>query len=479
MEHPPTNERLTALEERVRREIELTDFPKRPWLTPREHNGRHVHDVVIVGAGQAGISTAFALKRRAVTDTVVLDQSVPGYEGPWLTYAQMHTLRTPKHVAGPDHGVPSLTCESWYRAAYGDETWDAMTFIPREHWQQYLVWVRRMTEPEVRNETTVTGIAPVADYLEVRYTDASGDGAVLARRVVLATGMDGNGEWAVPSLITDAVPPEKYINTGRPADFTRFRGLRVGTLGGGASAFDYSAEALEHGAASVELFYRREEIPRVNPFRWMEFYAYPGFFADLPDEDKWKFTEQFRRTNQPPPQATWYRATRFDGFTWHTGAGWRGIRMDGEEIVVETAVGEFRFDAIICGTGPNVDFSARPELAPLEPLVAFWRDRFTPPVGWEDPGLLDYPYLGTDFRLLEKTAGAAPWVEHIHDFTYGAWLSMGLAGNMASGLKIGGARLSDGIARSLFLEDRAQYFDAYQSFDSVELVDTGRPPGAL
>lgn len=479
MDYQPANERLTALEERARREIEITNFPKRVWLIPREHEGRHVHDVAIIGAGQAGISIAFALKRRAIVDTVLLDEARQGREGSWMNYARMRTLRTPKHVAGPDQGIPSLTCEAWYRAAYGDDAWNGITFIPREHWHQYLVWMRRVTEPDVRNETRVDEIRPVSDYLELDYTDASGPGSLLARRVVLATGIAGNGEWAIPSLIKDTVPREKYIDTGSQIDFTRFRGQRIGTLGGGASAFDYSAEALENGAKSVDLFFRRTEIPRMNPFRWMEFYGYPGFYADLPDEDKWKFAEQFRRTNQPPPQATWYRATRWDEFNWHTGAGWREIRMDGEEIVVGTGVGEFRFDAIICGTGPNIDFSARPELAPLEPLVAFWRDRFTPPPGWEDPVLLDYPYLGDDFRLLPKHQGEAPWVERIYDFTYGAWTSMGLAGNMTSGLKIGGARLTDGISRSIFLEDRDRYLDDYLHFDGIELADMGRPPKDL
>lgn len=464
-------ERLAALEERVRRELELTAYPRPEWVRERRVGDEKAVDVLIVGGGQAGLSLAFALRRRAITNTLILEAAPAGTEGPWTTYAAMHTLRTPKGLTGPDQGVPALTPESWYRAAHGDQAWDALTHIPKEHWQDYLIWFRSVTAPRMRNDVTVESIQPEGDLLRVRHSG----GSTLARRVVLATGLSGNGEWTVPSVIADHVPADRYVHTGSPVDFSRFAGQRVGVLGGGASAFDYGASALEHGAASVDLFYRRAQVPRVNPFRWMEFYAFGAHFPDLPDEDKWRFTVQFQRTNQPPPQATWYRCTRFDAFSWHTSADWRDVRMQDDEIVVSTGTETFRFDALISGTGPNVDFAARPELADLAPLVATWADRFVAPQGWQDAGLATYPYLDRDFGFTERVAGEAPWVSRIHDFTYGARLSMGLNGNMNSGLGAGGRRLAEALSRSLFVEDRAAFFDSYQAYDVPELIDLGRP----
>ena len=40
---------------------------------------------------------------------VCLDENPAGLEGPWVTYARMVTLRTPKALTGLDYGMPSLT----------------------------------------------------------------------------------------------------------------------------------------------------------------------------------------------------------------------------------------------------------------------------------------------------------------------------------------------------------------------------------
>lgn len=464
-------ERLADLEAQVRRELELTAYPRPEWVIPRAAGDEQVVDVLIVGGGQAGLSMAFALKRRAITNTLILDAAPAGEEGPWITYAAMHTLRTPKALTGPDQGVPALTPEAWYRAAHGDAAWEALTHIPKEHWQDYLIWFRKVTAPRMVNDTSVESIEPEGELLRVRHSA----GSTLARRIVLATGLAGNGEWGVPSIIADNVPADRYIHTGAQVDFSRFAGQRIGVLGGGASAFDYAASALEQGAASADVFYRRAAVPRVNPFRWMEFYGFGAHFPDLPDDDKWRFTVQFQRVNQPPPQQTWYRCTRFDQFHWHTSADWHQVTWTGEQIEVNTGAGTFTFDAIISGTGPTVDFSVRPELRALEPLVATWADRYEPEPDWAEPGLLTYPYLDRDFGFTEKVPGQAPWVGRIHDFTYGARLSMGLNGNMNSGLGAGVRRLAEALSRSLFLEDREAFFASYQDYDVPELVDLGRP----
>ncbi len=465
-------ERLAALERRVHLELEMTAYPRPVW--PREHRlgDRRALDVAIVGGGQAGLTIAFALRRRGIADTLVLDAAPQGSEGPWTTYAAMHTLRTPKTLTGPDQGVPSLTPEAWYRAAHGDAAWEEMTFIPKEHWQDYLMWYRSVTGARVRNDSPVTAIRPVGDDLLEVCTEGS---ALLARHVVIATGMAGNGEWTVPRVIADHLPADRYVHTGERVDFGRYAGRRVGILGGGASAFDHGGCALEAGAASVDVFYRRPAVPRVNPFRWMEFYAFGAHFPDLPDEDKWRFTVQFGRTNQPPPQQTWYRCTRWDNFGWHTSSPWSDVRLDGDEIVVEAGGATYRFDDVISATGPNVDLARRPELAELAPWIATWGDRFAPPAGWEDDALLTHPYLGGGFEFTEREPVTAPWVSRVHDFTYGARLSMGLNGNMNSGLGAGGRRIADALSRALFLEDRADFFESYCSYSDHELVDLGRP----
>ena len=105
-----------------------------------------VGGVLIVGAGQSGLATAFGLMRSQVTNILVLDKSAEGQEGPWLTYARMHTLRSPKHFTGPDLDIPSLTYQSWHEARFGEEDWRKFDLISRELWAEYLLWFRRIAD---------------------------------------------------------------------------------------------------------------------------------------------------------------------------------------------------------------------------------------------------------------------------------------------------------------------------------------------
>ena len=69
-----------------------------------------------------------------VTNVVCLDENPAGLEGPWVTYARMVTLRTPKHLTGLDFGMPSLTFQAYYEARFGPEAWEALDKIPKELW---------------------------------------------------------------------------------------------------------------------------------------------------------------------------------------------------------------------------------------------------------------------------------------------------------------------------------------------------------
>ncbi|MGI9426507.1 MAG: FAD/NAD(P)-binding protein, partial [Hyphomicrobiaceae bacterium] len=160
---------LAELEERVRQDLALIAHPRMPWLRPRQGpDGQAALDVLIVGAGQSGLATAFGLQRAQVTNVLVVDRAPFGQEGPWLTYARMRTLRSPKDYTGPDLDVPSLTYEAWHAAKYGAQSWETLGLVPREHWADYLLWVRRMTNVPVRNQTDVVDIAPAHDLLRIR-----------------------------------------------------------------------------------------------------------------------------------------------------------------------------------------------------------------------------------------------------------------------------------------------------------------------
>ena len=131
--HPrPTADADTArLAKRARRDLALLAHPLAAWVKPASHvSGQHVFDVVIVGAGQSGLSIGLALKREGVGNVLLLDRNPAGYEGPWETFARMAVLRTPKTVVGTELGIPSLSVRAWFKARYGAEAWDRITWYP-------------------------------------------------------------------------------------------------------------------------------------------------------------------------------------------------------------------------------------------------------------------------------------------------------------------------------------------------------------
>src|SRR5271170_3464678 len=145
--------RLAALAAQIRRDADMLAYPARDWVAPlADATGQPVYDVVIVGAGQSGLAVAQGLIRDGVRNILVLDRNPEGFEGPWLTYARMAILRTPKHQVGIDHGLPSLTIRAWYEAKHGAGSWDAVLRVGRADWMGYLRWYRQVLNLPVRND---------------------------------------------------------------------------------------------------------------------------------------------------------------------------------------------------------------------------------------------------------------------------------------------------------------------------------------
>lgn len=464
-----TDEALERHAARVRAELDLLDYPRRPWMPPR--GSGDVLDVLIVGAGQGGLATAFGLARERVANVLVVDENPPDRAGPWLNFARMRTLRTPKHLTGPDLGVASLTPRAWYEAQHGAGSWEALGLIPKETWAAYLAWYRRTLDVPVRADTRVGALrwdARAAAW-EVPCTTAGVTETLRARRVVLATGIDGSGQWEIPAMIRDGLPKRLYAHTREDIDFPALAGKRVAVLGAGASAFDNAATALDHGAREVVLCFRRPTLVNVNAYRWAEFVGFLRHLGDLPDGDKWRFIRQLVRMGQLPPADTLKRAQAHAGFRLHAGCAWTRLETRGDVAVIHTAAGEsHEVDFVIVGTGFVTDLRLRPELREVEPFIARWSDRFTPPPGEEHADLLRHPYLGPGFQHTEKTPGAAPYVRHLYNFTFGGLLSLGFGGASISGMKYSIPRLVGGLTASFFVEDRQRHFESLRAFGEVE-----------
>lgn len=469
-QHIPSTDALARLEARLAWEMATLAYPARSWVRPISHPAGPVLDVLVVGGGQCGLTTAFALQRKGITNIAVLEAEPRGQAGVWTRFARMHTLRTPKHVTGPELGLPALSVRAWYEATYGEEAWNTLHKIGREDWHAYLGWMEKALALPVRHGWRVTGIAPDGDsLLEVMAEQADGTHQRLrARQVVLATGLEGNGAWEVPHQVSRVLPRARYAHTAEAIDFAALAGKRVVVVGAGASAFDNAATALEAGAARVDLLARRRVLPSVNPNRWMEYFGFLHHFTDLPDAQKWRFMRTLFALNQPPPQETFHRCAMHDNFFLHLGAPLTGLGMDGEVIRLDTPSTVLEADFMIVGTGIAVDLSLRPELAPFAGEIALWRDRFAPAAA--DAMLGAYPYLSPTFAFTERNPGAAPWLARLRTSSFAAMLSTASSAGIST-LRPTVEGIARGVARDLFLEQAEADYESLMAYDEAELVD--------
>ncbi|SIR90577.1 FAD-dependent oxidoreductase [Microbacterium sp. RURRCA19A] len=470
---PDAAARLAALEREAAHQEHLSAGDGRAWVGERDGE----HPVVIVGAGQAGLVLARGLRRRGIDDVIVLDSAPVDATGPWTTYARMHTLRTPKDIAWPTWGVPAASPRAWFEAVYGAAAWEEIAFFPTVAWQGFLQWYRTVAGIDVVGSTTVTAITPTdaEGPLRLHLTGADGSWVLLARHVVLATGIEGAGGRHVPALL-DALPAERVHHTHDAIDFPALAGKRIGILGAGTGAFDNAATALEHGAASVDVHMRRPAMPQVSPYRWMEFAGLIENYGAFSDAQKWTFNVHLSAVDQPATQNAIWRAHAFDGFRFLTSSPWRSVEWDGTDIVVTTPHGIHRYDVVIAATGIVADLSRRPELSAVAADAAIWSDHLAPAQIAENPGLAAFPYLDDDFGLISRSAPEGSALSRIHMFNHGARISQGMLSHQIPGLVGGATALAAALSRRLFTRDAGALMAEYLAYDVPVGVHVGRRP---
>lgn len=463
---------LHALEARLREDLAWLELPPPSWVPPRSVDGARVLDVAILGAGMAGLTLGAELRFLGIDNVLAFDAAPAGEEGPWVTYARMTTLRSPKQLTGPALRLPALTFRAWYEARFGRERWSALDKIPREQWMDYLRWYRDVLALPVRNETRVAMLRPRDDGLvELDLAGVHGDAGadrVLARHVVLATGREGLGGPYVPPAGL-ALPAHLRAHSSDAIDFGTLRGKRVGVVGGSASAFDNAASALEAGAARVDLFIRRAVLPRVNKLTGI---GSPGLvhgFVNLPDEWKWRFLHYSATTQTPPPRDSVLRVSRHPNAYFHLGSPLESLAHRDGEIEVTTPRGRYALDYLIFATGFHSEIDTRAEFAAIAPHVRRWRDRYAPPDDLPNDELGASPDLDRHFAFQPRVPGACPALARIHCFNYAASLSHGKVSGDIPAISDGAQRLSRSIASLLFDADRERHFASLEAFDKPEL----------
>jgi len=477
---------LAALQARLAFELACLQLPVPRWTPETWHQGQPVADVAIVGAGMAGLTLAAALQHKGLA-VALYDEAPAGLEGPWATTARMDTLRSPKQLAGPALGIPSLTFRAWFEAQFGDAAWQALDKIPRLQWMDYLRWYRQALGLQVHNDHQVTDIWPQADgrvALQIRtggqagglaggQTDDQTDGQTVlrhARHLVLATGRAGLGGPWVPALAAQ-LPRQRWAHSSDLFDYHQLKGQRVGVVGAGASAMDSAATALEAGAAAVHLLVRRTDIPRINKGKGA---GHPGFVhghARLPDAWKWRIRHYINAQQVPPPRGSTLRVSSHANAFFHLGCAVLGAHetAPGQALRVDTTQGPIALDFVVFSTGFAVDWAQRPMLRHIAPHVRLWQHRYQPPEGEADAELAASPDLGPSFEFQPRAGAHCPGLERVHCFCYPAALSLGVITGDIPAISDGAQQLATALAGQLYAEDIALHHERMQAYAEPEV----------
>lgn len=471
MKHMPTPQMstgLAVLEAQLAQDLELLELPAKPWVPMRSDDSEPVRDVVIIGAGMCGLAATAKLMLTGINNIVAYDAAPAGLEGPWVTFARMQTLRSPKSLHGPALNLARLTFRAWFTAQWGAEAWDALDKIPKGQWMDYLIWYRKVLSLPVRNNVRMTGIAPVGDLIAIDIEGAE-TGRVLTRRLVLATGRSGLGGFSVPDFLK-GIDRAYWAHSADDIDFTALKGKRVAVIGAGASSMDNAATALEAGAGSVDMLIRRKEMPRINKMTGIGSQGVVHGMYYLPDAWKWKFVDYTASTQTPPPRSSTLRVSRHANARFLLDCGIVAVKQDAGALLIETTQGPMRYDFLIAATGFSNDFTGRPEFEALAPHIRNWADgRYVGEMGPARGNMLEAPDLGPAFEFQERLPGSCPMLAHIHCFNDAAMLTHGKVSGDIPAVSAGADRLVRGIAASLFAEDVDTHFDNLVAYDIPEL----------
>jgi len=435
-----------------------------------------------------GLLLWFALRTAGIQNMRIIDQCPDGEEGPWVNYARMETLRSPKHLTGPAFGFSSLTFQAWYRAGFGPEKWHELDKIPRTLWMEYLRWYRKVLDIPVENNVTLTHVKPQGDLLQLTLESgvalSGATESVVARKLIYATGRDGIAKPNIPDFMA-GLDTSLWAHSSDIIDFAQLKNQRVAVIGVGASAVDNAAEALEAGAHEVRHLVRRTQMPTINKMMGIGSYGFSAGYANLSDEWRWRFMQYSFATQTPAPRGSTLRVSRHDNAYFHFG---KTIKHVFEPSVAKSPNGltveftdntQLETDFLILGTGFSTDPMARAELGEAAAEIRLWEDVYTPPEDATNEDLGRFPYLAADFTFKEKQAGKAAWLNNIYCFNYGATASLGKVSGDIPGISEGARWLAQALSSTLYREDIEIHWQGMQDYAKPELQGDEWEPSEL
>ena len=107
------------------------------------------------------------------------------------------------------------------------------------------------------------------------------------------------------------------------------------------------------------------------------------------------------------------------------GCNWLDVAPQARGVDVTTTQGRERFDAVIFGTGFDVDLLDRPETARYTPHIDTWARHVTAQQATANPEPARFPYLGPGFELRSSSGAHVDALARLHLFNWGSTMSHG------------------------------------------------------
>ncbi|MFB7891439.1 flavin-containing monooxygenase [Microbacterium sp. NPDC056044] len=190
-------------------------------------------EVLVIGAGPAGLATAACLHRRGIAATIVDDGGAVGET--WQRRYQRLHLHTPRIQSA----LPGLRMPRRFGR-----------WVSKDDVAHYLRVYARVHELDPRFGVEVHRLERHGSL----WRAITSDGDITARQVVLATGYSNRPiepHWPGQDTFAGEV-----LHASRYRDAERFTGRRVLVVGAGNSGAEIAADLAEQGAAEVHLAVR-------------------------------------------------------------------------------------------------------------------------------------------------------------------------------------------------------------------------------
>jgi glycine/D-amino acid oxidase-like deaminating enzyme len=210
----------------------------------------------------------------------------------------------------------------------------------------------------------------------------------------------------------------------------------------------------------------------IQPYRWLTFRGFLRHLSDLDDAWRWRFMRKILEMREGFPQPTYDRCARHANFTLHEGAPVEAVRPIGDAVELQTPRGAVTADFVICGTGIDMSFAGRGELAKFADNIATWADRYEPPENERNARLGRFPYLADDHAFTERVPGETPWISDVHLFAIASTMSFGPSGSSINAMTTAVPKLVNGLTRGLFRADVERHWASLSAYDVPQAVVT-------